>query len=179
MKSSVWGVLFFCFSGVVFGGCQKQPEPLAGGLRPFGDVAVKFDGTPTDTEVEEAVERHFFGQNGIFQKSAPASASYTLSINYSRTVALKGLGYMLLSGAIAPIESDFYYSFEVAVLDQHTTLQTYSYTEVTREETNSALASIFNPFHNENGRSVEIFSQLTGKFIADFQAAPPLPRSDL
>lgn len=166
-----------CIFTVLFAsGCQKQSDTLPGGLRLFGEVSVEFDGKPEDSEVEEAVEDLFFGHNPIFHKSGTASAPYTLWVTYSRTVALKGLGYMLLSGAIAPIESDFYYRFEVAVKAQGTTLQTYSYTEVTREETNSALESLFNPFHKENGRSVEIFSQLTEKFLAEFLAAPPFPR---
>ena len=170
------GALLLCLLGGVLGGCQKHSDIVTGGLRPFGDVSVEFEGKPADSEVIGAIEGQLFGHNGIFQKSETASAPYTFSIRYSRTVGLKGLGYMLLSGAIAPIESDFYYSFVVVVMEENTSLQTYRYTAVTREETNSALGSIFTPFRNENGRSVEIFSQLTEQFLAEFLADPPFPR---
>lgn len=175
MRDGLWIVLLLCFLGSIGGGCQKYTDVQVGQMRPFGAVHIEFSGKPTDKEVEEIIDNQLFGSKGIFSRPGEIPSLYTLKVTYSRNVGLKGLGYMFLTGALAPIEADFFYSLQMEVLKNDTSMKTYTYTRVTREETSSALESIFNPFHKENGRSVEVYGQLAKKFRAEFIADPLLP----
>ncbi len=55
------------------------------------------------------------------------------------------------------------------IIKEDQLLREYSYRSYTREEWYNVFADIFNPWHDENGQSEEIFTELTNKFFSEVQ----------
>lgn len=145
-------------------------------VQPFVPLHVEFSGLKQDISVERELEKLLFCRNCLFLRAETNPSAYTLKIEYNRIIDLKSLGFVLLSAALAPMKAEFNYSLRVQVIKDELVLKEYLYTKQNQEDTDSAFGRMFNPFHDVNGRSEEIFSALTDNFLHDILADKPLPQ---
>ncbi|AGF77116.1 hypothetical protein UWK_00535 [Desulfocapsa sulfexigens DSM 10523] len=157
-------------------GCQKGNVDRPENVQPFVPLRVEFSGLTKDISVERELEKLLFCRNCLFLRAATTPSLYTLKIEYNRIIDLKSLGFFLLSAALAPIKADFHYSLRVQVVKDDLVLKEYLYATQNQEYTDSAFESMFNPFHDANGRSEEIFTTLAKSFLHDILADKPLPQ---
>lgn len=169
-------ILFLTLLTACLWGCQQSGG--AGrlqGSRPFIPVHLVFTGIPEDKSVEREIEKLLFCRDCLFIAAEASQSPYSLKIKYDRRmVDLKGMVLILLSGGLAALEVDFSYDLQVQVANGDQLLRKYSYLTYTREEWYNVFADIFNPWYDENGRSEEIFTELTNRFLCDVQNDSPL-----
>ncbi len=173
--SAVSFILIFLI--FVVSGCQRGNTFRPETVQPFVPLYFEFSGRNKDVSVEKELEKLLFCRDCLFLHADTIPSAYTLKIEYNRTIDLKSLGFVLLSAALAPIKAEFHYSLRAQVVKDGLVLKEYLYTKQNQEDTDSALGDMFNPFHDENGRSEEIFTALTNTFLHDILADKPLPQT--
>ena len=158
--------LFLILLTACLWGCQQGrniplPEP-----KPAVPVHLVFTSIPRDKSVEREIKKLLFCRKCLFTATTSSQALCTLKIKYDRLmIDLKGMSLILISGGLSPLEVDFRYNLLVQLVKEDQLIHEYSYQTYTREEWYNVFADIFNPWYDENGRSEEIFTKLTSKFL--------------
>ncbi|WP_163340879.1 hypothetical protein [Desulfopila sp. IMCC35008] len=171
--------LFFC-SGVLTLGCAPRTSLHLKNMRPFTPVRVEFKGTYRDADTEQFIRDRLFCVKCLF-KEAEAGAEptpHSMTIEYYRAIDPKALAQALLTGAMAPVEAEFSYGFEVSLMKGPRMVKEYIFTKRHIEKTDSALDGILNPFHKSNSKSEEVFTELLNTFLQEINEDSPLPRQD-
>lgn len=179
MRTTLTVLFLSCLSflgAIALSGCQTQGVVLPAHVLPFTPVSIEFVRLREDSEVENIITKHLFCQECLFQKSETEDSPYCLKIHYDRRMDLKSLGLFFLSAALGPIKAEFTYYLGVQVLENERVIREYEYERITKEYTDSAFGSMFNPFHKANGRSDEIFAELIDNFLQVALIDKPLPQ---